>query len=141
MMGLGVLTLFAFSPTFLAHGRLVTTDVGAAFGAVIAVYYWLEFLKHPTKGSIVGAAIAFGIAMLLKFTLVLLIPFFGLITIFYALLSGSPQKVKNMGKYILFSFGILIIAFLFIIWPLYQFHILHYPQEHQLRDTIADLSP
>src|SRR3989344_4822805 len=30
--GLATLTLFSFSPEFIAHGRLVTTDVGAALG-------------------------------------------------------------------------------------------------------------
>ena len=39
------LFLFSFFPTFLAHGRLVTTDIGAAFGAVFATYFWLEFLE------------------------------------------------------------------------------------------------
>ena len=41
-----VLTIFSFSPEFLAHGRLVTTDVGATFGVVISTYFWLIFLKN-----------------------------------------------------------------------------------------------
>ncbi|MBC7074413.1 glycosyltransferase family 39 protein, partial [Candidatus Parcubacteria bacterium] len=32
------LFFFSFSPTFLAHGRLVTTDVGAGFGVVLATF-------------------------------------------------------------------------------------------------------
>ncbi|GAI09801.1 unnamed protein product, partial [marine sediment metagenome] len=42
------LFLFSFSPTFLAHGRLVTTDVGAAAGVFIASYYFLKFLKDSS---------------------------------------------------------------------------------------------
>ena len=38
------LFLFSFSPTLLAHGRLVTTDVGAALGVVLATYYFLKSL-------------------------------------------------------------------------------------------------
>ena len=43
------LTLFTFSPNLLAHGRLVTTDVGATLGILLATYFWLEFLKKPSK--------------------------------------------------------------------------------------------
>jgi len=42
-----LLTIFVFCPNFLAHGRLVTTDVGASFGALFATYFWLKFLKDP----------------------------------------------------------------------------------------------
>ncbi len=41
------LTFFSFSPTFIAHGRLVTNDVGAAFGFVLGVMFWLIWLKDP----------------------------------------------------------------------------------------------
>ncbi|GAI57384.1 unnamed protein product, partial [marine sediment metagenome] len=56
------LFLFSFSPTFFAHGRLVTTDVGAAAGVFIATYYFLGALKNPSKRSIIFAGIAFGLA-------------------------------------------------------------------------------
>ena len=46
------LTLFSFSPTFLAHGRLVTTDVAAAVGVFIATYYFVAALKQPNRASI-----------------------------------------------------------------------------------------
>src|SRR3989344_1057643 len=42
--GLLALFLFSFSPAFLAHGRLVTADVGAAAGALIATYYFIKAL-------------------------------------------------------------------------------------------------
>ena len=38
--------LFALSPTVLAHGHYVTTDIGAAFGVVLATYFFLKFLDH-----------------------------------------------------------------------------------------------
>ena len=41
------LFLYSLSPTFLAHGRLVTTDVAAATGVVLAIYYFIKFLKTP----------------------------------------------------------------------------------------------
>ena len=74
--GLLALFLFSFSPTLLAHGRLVTTDVGAAAGATVATYYFLKSLKSPAKKNIIIAGIVFGIAQLLNFSENLLVPFF-----------------------------------------------------------------
>ena len=60
------LFLFSFSPTFLAHGRLVTTDVGAAAGVFIATYYFIKAFQQPIKKNIILAGIAFGLAELVN---------------------------------------------------------------------------
>ncbi len=141
-VAVGVLTLFAFSPTLLAHGRLVNTDVGAVLGALIAIIFWLKFLKQPVWKNILLAGIGFGIAMILKFSLVLLIPIFAIITVFYAVLfAGAKNKIlKTTIAYAGKSLLAALIGIIFIIWPIYQFHIWNYPPEQQLRDTIADIS-
>jgi len=89
-----VLALFSFSPTLLAHGRLVTTDIAAALGVVMATYFWLKFLKSPTKKNIILAGLIFGLSMLFKFSLALLVPFFAIITVIYAWLfaPGGPAE-------------------------------------------------
>lgn len=137
-----VLFLFAFSPTLLAHGRLVTTDIGAALGAVIAIIFWLKFLENPSWKNVVLTGLIFGLAQLFKFTLLLLLPFFLIITVIYALF--FKEKEISLGKNVLLYLSktilISLIGFLFVIWPFYQFHILNYPPEQQLRDTISDIS-
>ena len=141
IVGLGVLALFAFSPTFLAHGRLVNTDIGAVFGALTAIIFWLKFLQAPTWKNIFLAGIGFGIAMIFKFSLVLLIPFFVIITPFYALLFSEKNKfLKSIIKYAAKAILAAVIGVIFVIWPVYQFHVWNYPQDQQLRDTIADIS-
>lgn len=138
---LTVLAFFAFSPSFLAHGALVTTDVASALGILLATYYWIEFLKQPTKAKIVKAGIALALAFLFKFSAVLLLPFFAIITIIYALLHPeSSGKFQTAAKYTGLSILAGIVA-LAIITPVYQLHILNYPAERQLRDTIADFQP
>ncbi len=133
------LFLFSFSPTFLAHGRLVTTDVGAALGVVISTYFWLKFLKNPTKKNIIISGLIFGATMLLKFSLVLLVPFFAIITLVYAWLKAEKQKCRFL-KYIGLGLLVGVIGMVFVVWPVYQFHILNFPAEHQLRDTQFILS-
>jgi len=126
------LFLFSFSPIFLAHGRLVTTDVGAALGVVLSTYFWLRFLKNPTKKNIILAGVIFGISMLLKFSLILLIPFFAIITLFYA---GLKMGKKYILKYLGLALLVGIIGIIFIIWPVYQYHVWNYPPERQVRDA------
>lgn len=147
-VGLGALFLLAFSPTFLAHGRLVTTDVAAALGAILAMYYWLKFLFNPTRANVIKAGVAFGIAMLFKFSLLLLVPAFIIITLLYAFLRLPAQagpfpllsRIQTLGKYILLSLGAVCVSIV-LIGAVYQFHIWHYSQERQIRDTAADLAP
>lgn len=142
--GLLVLFLFTLSPTLLAHGRLVTTDVAAATGIVVATYYWLHFLREPTKNTVLKAGLAFGVALLLKFSLVLLVPFFVIITLLYPLISpGFPvsYRIKSLVTYTGKAAIAGIIGLVFVVWPVYQFHIWNYPAERQVRDTTADLQP
>jgi hypothetical protein len=135
VVALTTLTFFAFSPTFLAHGRLTNTDVGAVLGMFLAVTCWLKFLKQPTWKNILLAGLVFGLAMLFKFSLILLIPFFVIITLLYAFLFSKPIL-----PYLTKSLLVGLTGFILVIWPIYQLHVLNYPAEQQLRDTIADIS-
>ncbi|MFH1401922.1 MAG: glycosyltransferase family 39 protein [Parcubacteria group bacterium] len=134
--GLIALFLFAFFPTFLAHGRLVTTDIGAAFGAVFATYFWLKFLKNTTKKSLIFAGLALGTALLIKFSLILLLPFFAIITLVFAWLKNNgAEKFKNLTKYTGLAILTGIIGVVFVIWPVYGYNVAKYPQERQIKDT------
>jgi len=129
-----VLMLFVFSPNFLAHGHLVTTDIGATLGLVLATYFWLNFIKKPSIKNVIIAGLALGVALCLKFSLILLIPFFGIITLVYLFL-----KKENLIKYLFLSVLAGVVAIVFIIYPLYQFHVWNYPPERQKSDTVFTL--
>ncbi len=151
--GLIALFLYSLSPTFLAHGRLVTTDVGAAAAFFISSYYLIKWLRQPTRKNLIIAGLVLGLALLTKFSLALIIPYFILITLIWIFLSGvkglrsstpqklrsrTPQIFKNALKYILGLALIGIIA-MALVWPLYQFHTLNYPPERQLADAEHNL--
>ncbi len=123
-VGLLALLLFAFSPAVLAHGKYVTTDVAAAFGFFTATFYFLRYLKEPTRKNLIWAGVFFGIAQALKFSLVLLIPFFIGIAFLWARSREDKQSAwRWMGR----AFAIFMIGYIGIIWPLYQFHVWNYP--------------
>ena len=119
------LLLFSFSPTFLAHGRLVTTDIAAVLGFLIAIYFWLKFLKLPKLKNIFIAGIMLGIALCIKFSLILLIPLFAVVTVVYAYLKAKKisAKIKLILKYIGLSIIAGMVALVLVVWPIYQFHI------------------
>jgi len=129
------LFLISFSPNFLAHGRLVTTDVGAALGAVLATYFWLKFLKKPSWKNILLSALILGISLLFKFSLLLLLPFLIIITLFYIWIHKLP-----LIKYTSFSILIGLVALIFVIWPIYQVHTFNYPIEQQVKDNAFQLN-
>ena len=128
------LFLFSFSPTFIAHGRYVTTDVGAAAAFFIATYYFVKWLQLPTKKNLIIAGIVFGIAQLIKFSLFLLVPTFGLFLIIWMII--AKQKFwRSLWKFIL----ILIIGYI-VVYPVYQYHVLNYPAEKQTADAKSILA-
>jgi len=135
------LFLFSFSPTFLAHGRLVTTDVGAATGVFIATYYFLRALQNFTKKNMILAGISFGLAELLKFSVILLIPFFAILVLAWSIAHSENRQsfVKNLILNTSYFILILIIGYL-LIGLVYQYHVWNYPKDRQVRDAKVFLS-
>lgn len=131
------LFLFSFSPTFLTHGRLVTTDVGAAAGIFIATYYFLRILKFPTLKNVVVAGIAFGLAELAKFSAILLVPFFLFLAFVFWLIKS--KRWQEGLKIFLLVLIVFTIGYL-LVWPVYQYHVWNYPPERQVRDSEVFLS-
>lgn len=129
------LFLFSLSPTFLAHGRLVTTDVGAAFGVVFAIYYFLKALKEPTWKNIFLSGVALGIAQLLKFSLILLIPLFIFLAFVWLLLTRATTKGLGKLKEVLKTLTSVFLLTFLLIWLVYFYHTVNYPPEKQLTDT------
>ena len=146
--GIFALLLFVFSPNFLAHGMLVTTDVGATFAFLLASFYLFKYLNKQNTKNLILAGIAFGIAQLIKFSLILLVPYFVLAIIMWVIFKHRPLKLFSMatvnriftyfGKLILI--GVIGIA---LVYPVYQYAVSNYPADKQLNDTsvILENSP
>jgi len=129
-----VLFLFSFSPDFLAHGRLVTTDVPAALGIVLSIYFYLKFLETPNRKNIILSGLILGTTLLIKFSTTLLFPFFAILTLFFVWLSSKILKSYIKGIIL------IILISTFVIFIVYQFHILNFPLEKQLEAMKAYLS-
>ena len=73
--------LYVWSPTVLAHGRLVTTDVAAAFGVVLAGFAYVPLLATAGSWAALRAGLALALALLCKFSTVLLLPWVTALTL------------------------------------------------------------
>lgn len=130
--GITALLLLCFSPTVLAHSKLVTTDGPAMFGVLLAGYAFVNYLRYESKKTFWIAAISLGLALLLKFSTLLLLPAF-LITgfVFMWLRHGLDSGLRSAGKIIL----IIATGFILVVWPVYLVQTSGYPAERQKKDT------
>jgi len=131
------LAFFAFSPTILTHGRYVTTDIGAAFGFFIGLATFIRFLEIPTWRNAVIAGLCFGIAQLLKFSLIMLISIYGILFLVSILVPPYlhlHERLKTAGRMQIkiISLGLIGLA---LIWIVYIPHVWNYPKERQLSDA------
>jgi 4-amino-4-deoxy-L-arabinose transferase-like glycosyltransferase len=66
--------LFSFSPNILAHARLITPDITLTTFSFITVYYLWRLLRGRHLMDAVFGGICLGLALLSKFTSILLLP-------------------------------------------------------------------
>jgi hypothetical protein len=79
--GVAALWLYAFNPSFLAHGNKVTSDVPAAFFTAAALYFFWKLCHRPQAHSFLLCAMATAGALLSKYTSLLLFPVFALLLV------------------------------------------------------------
>lgn len=68
--------LFSLEPTMLAHGWIVHTDIAAAFGYLLFLAALQAYYQAPTLSRALCFGLATGLAVLTKFSLVMLLPIF-----------------------------------------------------------------
>jgi len=139
LAGIIALTFYSFSPTFLAHTRLVTTDVAAAAAFFISFYYLYKWFKVPTQRNLWVFGIVLGLSLLTKFSTFLLIPIFGFIILTWVLLQERGKKLWALKKYLVGFILVLVVAYL-VVGAVYAFHVWHYPIQKQAIDTTFILS-
>ena len=66
--------LFAFDPNFIAHGSLITTDVGVSALMAAAIYFLWRCSRNANLVNILTFSVLFGLATIAKFSALLLVP-------------------------------------------------------------------
>jgi hypothetical protein len=86
----GVLALFTFEPNVLAHARLVTTDLGVSCFLFGSIYFLWRTTRRLTPLNLSGAAIFTGLALVTKYSALILLPVIPLLLVSRVWRPGWP---------------------------------------------------
>jgi hypothetical protein len=78
---LAALVFFVFEPNILAHGALVTTDMGITCFFFTSVYAFYRYIKNPTMLRIVLAGLAAGVGLAVKHSGLFIFPTLALLAL------------------------------------------------------------
>lgn len=113
-------TLITFEPNLLGHGSLVTTDVPAALGFLIAIYALWKYLAAPGFGRILALGLAIGIALTLKYSTLILIGILPILILTDVLVSHDDGRARRFLRSMGALFLALVIA-ITVLWAIYGF--------------------
>ena len=76
---LGAVMLYTLNPTIIAHGALVTTDVGCAAATVLFIFTLWQYVQQPGGLRLIACGLALGAALATKYSAVALWPIGGIL--------------------------------------------------------------
>jgi len=118
MGGLVSLTMYAFSPTMLAHGSLTTADAPVAFAMTASTLCLWRVMLRPTWPRIVLSGVVLGVLCLTKASWVLILPVAAVLLI--GRLWASRRARRRGGRFTAAAAAHVAIAFA-MVWGFYHF--------------------
>ncbi len=140
------LAIFVFEPNFLAHGALVTTDVGVTFGYFLAVSAFYFYQKNPSALRLAAAGAATGICLGTKHSGILILPTLLLLALAELYISREPLTEKsaaNLRTQAARQIGALAaISFLawIVLWSFYGFRYAARPAGLVMNPPLVDFA-
>ncbi len=110
--------LFALEPTVLAHGRVVQTDIPAAFGYLLLFFMLRRHWNSKKWQSSAWLGIATGIALLAKFSMLIAGP---ILAIYFLALFILARRHELTRATVCAQAGIVLLALLIVVNAAYFF--------------------
>ena len=110
--------LYSFEPTLLAHGRVIQTDVPAAFFYLLFFYALHSYWRVPTTRRALAVGFTTGLALATKFSLVLVAPV--LASVLMVLFVVAPRRGQQRSRVALQA-GAAVLVALFVVNAVYYF--------------------
>jgi 4-amino-4-deoxy-L-arabinose transferase-like glycosyltransferase len=130
---MAALALFVFDPNVLAHGTLVSTDIGSACFIFGAVYAFYGYCKAPSALRLAVAGLVTGLAMCAKFTGIFAFPMLVLLASVEALLAKSWTVLRRR----LAACAFILLCSVGVIWAFYGFRYQPAPGGQELSPPLA----
>ena len=135
------LTLLTFDPNLLAHGALITTDVGLACFMFLSVYMFYRFVKSPSALRLIMAGVSVGLVLAVKHTGLLVLPILFLLTICEIVIYFFGANREKFGRHALKLFGSLVLIAVIgwvVLWSFYRFRYEARPDGLHLNPPLAE---
>ena len=135
------LILLTFDPNFLAHGALITTDIGLACFMFLAVYMFYRFVKSPSALGLIMVGVSVGLVLAAKHTGLLVLPILFLLTLCEIVLNIFAPNREKIGPHILKLVGSLAVITVIgwvVLWSAYGFRYEARPAGLQLNPPLAE---
>ena len=129
------LTLLTFDPNLLAHGALITTDVGLACFMFLAVYMFYRFVKSPSALRLILTGLAVGLVLAVKHTGLLILPILFLLTVCEIILQ---KQIGRRALKLVGSFALITLIGWAVLWSFYRFRYDARPNGLQLNPPLAE---
>src|SRR4030095_145141 len=111
------LTLITFDPNLLAHGALITTDVGLACFMFLSVYLFYRFVKSPSALRLIVTGVSVGLVLAVKHTGLLVLPILFLLAVCEVVLKKNGRDAAKM----LGSLVLITLVGWVVLWSFYRF--------------------
>ncbi|HSE33868.1 MAG TPA: glycosyltransferase family 39 protein [Pyrinomonadaceae bacterium] len=134
------LALLAFDPNLLAHGALVTTDVGLACFMFLSVYMFYRFVKTPSALRLIGAGVAAGLVLAVKHTGLLVLPILFLLALCEVVYRFGIDR-KEIGRHAIKLVGSVVLIALIgwvVLWSFYRFRYHARPNNLQMNPPLVE---
>ena len=115
------LTLLAFDPNLLAHGALITTDVGLACFMFLSVYMFYRFVKSPSAPRLILAGVSVGLVLAVKHTGLLVLPILFLLAVCEIIVGTRHEKLGRHALKLLGSLALITLIGWLVLWSFYRF--------------------
>ena len=125
------LTLVTFDPNLLAHGALITTDVGLACFMFLSVYMFYRFVKSPSALRLIATGAAVGLVLAVKHTGLLVLPILFLLALCEIVFKKSALKLFG-------SLALITLIGWVVLWSTYRFRYDARPNGLQLNPPLVE---
>ena len=141
--GFIALGLLVFDPTVLAHGAVVTTDMGLSCFLFTSIYAFYRYVKAPSPRRLIVAGLATGLALAAKHSAILVFPMLVLLAIYEAFrrVAAAESVHASKRKRAFQLTGALVLLSLIsvgVLWSFYGFRYQARPAGLHLNPPLAD---
>jgi len=133
------LALVTFDPNLLAHGALITTDVGLACFMFLSVYLFYRFVKSPSALRLIMAGVAAGLVLAVKHTGLLVLPILFLLSLSEIIFNVvERKKIGRDALKLLGSLALITLIGWVALWSFYRFRYEARPDGLQMNPPLVE---